>query len=1145
MIYASVPSSVGNGGNSITRINPMNGVIAGSVYVGSEPNKLAISDSGQTLYVSLDGAFAVRRYDTTTQTPGIQFSIGRGQSVNANDAPYEASDMAVVPGNPDMLAVSRYLPGISPPGVGVALYNNGVMLPLTGPGHNDSANFLAFSSSAATLYGGGYSTGLRTMTVDSSGVTDITGNGTAYSVRKLKFEGNRVFDSNGHVIDPVTRTLLGTCAGVFSDAFAPDTATGRVLYAIKDSSGPGVTIKAFDINTFAPTGTLAIPNVGYDLLVTSLVRYGTNGLAMRTSNNQIYFIQTSLIPTPNPMPTPTGTPENTPTPSPTVYAKFIRHVALPNKDLIYRSSDQKFYVSVPHTADASRANSITRIEPTTATVENSVVVGVDPDRLALSDDDKKLYVGIDGANAIRQLDMLTLIPGTQFPLGTGVNGPKIAYDIDVLPGTQNSLAVSYGNTSSNYDGADIFDDGVKRAQKANASGSINIATADTLYVGENYVYKYGIGPSGLTSQGNFTTGSAGESVLLGNLLYTSGGGVLELGSLGYTGSFAGVGYRPGLTIDVPNNRIFFLATTNAGNPAWSIIAYRLDNFLPVGSVSLPGVSIAVPYPESPHRLIRWGENGLAFNDYSNNVYFVQSDLISMSGTVPTALQLSSQTFSVNESIGTVPVTVIRSGGLAASSTVDYSTVDGTATSGPDYTATSGTLTFAAGETSKTVNIPIFNDNIYEGNETFSVLLSNPSGGTIEIQSPESAVVTIVDDDRQPYVSTSNIAINEPRFGATTAFFTVQLTNPTTQTAMVSYATSDGSAIAGSDYVATSGTLTFAPLETSKTVGVQILADQNYNEPNETFRLNFSNSINTFPISPQYTATIINYNPATAADAPSDFDGDGKTDIAIFRPSDTSAAEWWYSRSSDGETYATQFGISSDKVVAADFTGDGKTDIAFFRPSTGYWYILRSEDSTFYAIPFGTVGDITMPADFDGDGRADPAVFRPSTATWFISKSGGGTTITQFGLPSDLPVAADYDGDGKADIAVFRPNGATGVEWWIQRSTAGLFATQFGAASDRAVPGDYTGDGKTDIAVWRPSTGQWFILRSENLSYYAFQFGATGDMPTPGDYDGDGKTDAAVFRPSNSTWYANRSNAGLLIQQFGQAGDLAVPNEFVR
>ena len=279
--------------------------------------------------------------------------------------------------------------------------------------------------------------------------------------------------------------------------------------------------------------------------------------------------------------------------------------------------------------------------------------------------------------------------------------------------------------------------------------------------------------------------------------------------------------------------------------------------------------------------------------------------------------------------------------------------------------------------------------------------------------------------------------------------------------------------------------------------------------------------------------------------PFDLDGDGKTDLSIFRPLGA-VSEWWWLRSSDGGNAALQFGASTDKLVPVDYTGDGKTDVAFWRPSTGFWFVLRSEDFSFFAFPFGATGDVPVPADFDGDNKADAAVFRESSLTWFINKSTGGTDIIGFGAAGDKPVVTDYDGDGKADIAIYRPNGPNGAEWWVRRSSNGVvFATQFGQPTDKAVPGDYTGDGKADIAFWTPSSGNWFVLRSEDFSYFAFPFGAATDIPVPGDYDGDGKLDAAVFRPSNSTWFANKSGGGTLIQQFGITGDVPVPNAFVR
>ena len=295
---------------------------------------------------------------------------------------------------------------------------------------------------------------------------------------------------------------------------------------------------------------------------------------------------------------------------------------------------------------------------------------------------------------------------------------------------------------------------------------------------------------------------------------------------------------------------------------------------------------------------------------------------------------------------------------------------------------------------------------------------------------------------------------------------------------------------------------------------------------------------TAPVGFSAANFTISTSSAPVARAPFDYDGDGKTDLSIFRPA---SGQWWLNRSLSG-TVAFQFGTGTDKIIPADFTGDGKTDVAIFRASTNEWFVLRSENQSFYSFPFGAAGDIPAPADFDGDGKADPAVFRPSTSTWYINKSTGGTLIQQFGQNGDVPVVADYDGDSKADIAIFRP--AAG-EWWLLRSSAGLVAFQFGNSADKTVSGDYTGDGKADVAFFRPSTREWFILRSENQSYYAGPFGGPGDIPTPGDYDGDGKADLAVFRPSDTNWYLQRSTAGFTAQQFGNSTDLPTPNAFVR
>jgi hypothetical protein len=249
--------------------------------------------------------------------------------------------------------------------------------------------------------------------------------------------------------------------------------------------------------------------------------------------------------------------------------------------------------------------------------------------------------------------------------------------------------------------------------------------------------------------------------------------------------------------------------------------------------------------------------------------------------------------------------------------------------------------------------------------------------------------------------------------------------------------------------------------------------------------------------------------------------------------------------SDGGTsgdyiYTTARAALSGSAIS-NFDADGVSDIAVYRPSTGVWYALNSTDGNFQAVQFGIAEDRITPGDYDGDGKTDRAVWRPSTGVWYVEKSSGGTIISQFGSTGDIPVPGDYDGDLKSDLAVWRPS--TGV-WYIARSSNGSFdIRQFGIATDKAAQGDFDADGKTDIAVWRPSTGVWYIWRSTDAGFTIFAFGLDGDLPVQGDYDSDGKTDAAVFRPSSGVWYLNRSTDGFTAMQFGISTDRPVPGDF--
>jgi subtilisin family serine protease len=313
-------------------------------------------------------------------------------------------------------------------------------------------------------------------------------------------------------------------------------------------------------------------------------------------------------------------------------------------------------------------------------------------------------------------------------------------------------------------------------------------------------------------------------------------------------------------------------------------------------------------------------------------------------------------------------------------TVQYATSDGTATAGSDYQATSGTLSFAPGETSKTIAVTIFGDTRFEADETFFLNLSNAVGAVITKPAVQG---TILNDDAAPKLSVADVKVREFNSGSKDAAFKVTLSAASDSPVTFQYSTADGTARAGSDYGAVSGTFTIPAGVKTATLYVPIFGDAAL-EPDETFLLNLSNATGATIADAQAVGTIANDDALITIDDVKLGEGNSGTTTFTFTVTLSAAAP---------------FPVSV-KYKTANGTATAGTDYTALALST----LTFNPGETRKTITVSVLGDTTAEAN-----ETFKLVLSNPTNAWNGRANGLGTIVNDDGtltLASRLPGGAE-------------------------------------------------------------------------------------------------------------------------------------------
>jgi uncharacterized repeat protein (TIGR01451 family) len=486
------------------------------------------------------------------------------------------------------------------------------------------------------------------------------------------FAPNATVQANGQLVPIVSQNVMsvivtlsaayfagpGTINLVVSNPGSPVVSSNAAVLTVTGPAAPSFSLSPIAAPAGSPDTTVTLNGTGF--YKDSLVSWNKTplGTTYVNSSQVSAVIPATLLTGLVQASISVATPENTIQAAP---QPFTTYLPLAVNDIVFNSVDGYIYASVPGVAGEGLGNTVAAIDPTTGVIQKTIFVGSQPNRLALSSDGTQLFVGLDGAGAVRQVDLTKNTAGVQFPLGGGpglYNPPYTAVGLATVPGAPDSVAVYATNGV-----VTIFDSGVARAKTSsglstyfdsNVGGLAFGSSASTLYVMSNavgnYLYQLAVDPTGITASTQIGSGTGGSTMQYDNgRLYVPTGVVFSATTGAQLGQFS----TGSNSTSSPTPAVGPIVSDSALNRAWilvqnygaltdSLIAFDETTFNPVDGIQVTGIgAFGSSSPSNPADLIRWGQDGLAFHT-ANQLFVLQGAFVKDTSGSPADVAVSVQ-----------------------------------------------------------------------------------------------------------------------------------------------------------------------------------------------------------------------------------------------------------------------------------------------------------------------------------------------------------------------------------------------------------------------------------------------------------------------------------------------------------------------